>query len=258
MKTLIIGAHPDDPEVMLGGLAQKLVSRGYPVTLVSMTDGRAGHHEMPAEALVQRRAKEARRAAEALGVQCEILPFHDAELIPSIENRNELIRFLRRQRPDLIFTHPMMDYHPDHRYTCQLLMDTSYLVNVPAVASEVPVSRCPPAFFFSVTRPVEGAFAFGIDRQLEGKLDALNCHESQMFEWLPWASNRSHEVPADPAERRRWLSEWRAERPLAIANAFRAQLGEGVRMAEAIAPAPVGRRLTEMEWKELKEVLQNE
>jgi LmbE family N-acetylglucosaminyl deacetylase len=186
------------------------------------------------------------------------MPFKDGWLSPSVENRNELIKVMRKFAPDLVFTHPNLDYHPDHRYTCQLVMDTSYMLNVPAVAEEEKIPGKAPAYFFSVFKKTPEAFAFGIDDVWERKIAALACHESQMYEWLPWVEGKIQEVPKGSKERLEWLSRRRSPRYKAVADAFREQVGEFIKLAEAFAPAPVGRTLTEKELKEIKKILKNE
>lgn len=255
MNIMIIGAHPDDPEGILGGMAMKFRAAGHCVLMLSMTDGSAGHHLMRGKALAQRRAREAAKAAAVLDAEYHIMPFTDGELTPSVENRNELIRSMRPFAPDLVFTHPMIDYHPDHRYTCQLVMDTSYMLNVPAVAPEVKVPMKHPAYFFAVTQNTDNAVAFSIDEVWERKVAAWNCHESQMYEWLPWIDGYSQEVPEDKTQRSVWLEERRAPRHIRVADTFRDQLKKSVRCAEAFAPAPVGRQLTQNELEQIRGIL---
>ena len=47
IRVLIIGAHPDDADIKAGGTAAMWCAAGHVVRLVSLTDGRAGHHAMP-------------------------------------------------------------------------------------------------------------------------------------------------------------------------------------------------------------------
>jgi hypothetical protein len=65
-----------------------------------------------------------------------------------------------------------------------------------------------------------------IDPVLEKKLDALHCHTSQMYEWIPWNIRRETEVPAGDAERRRWLAGWRSPAFRSVADRFRTKLVE--------------------------------
>lgn len=258
MKIMIIGAHPDDPEIMLGGMALKMRGAGNELFMLSMTDGSAGHHETWGEPLKARRAREAKHSAAVLGADYHIMPFKDGGLSPSVENRNELIKVMRKFAPDLVFTHPNLDYHPDHRYTCQLVMDTSYMLNVPAVAEEEKIPGKEPAYFFSVYKKTPGAFAFSIDDVWERKISALACHESQMYEWLPWGEGKINEVPEGKKERLRWLSRRRSARYAAVADEFREQLGEFVKLAEAFVPAPVGKTLAREEFEKIKIALADE
>ena len=46
------------------------------------------------------------------------------------------------------------------------------------------------------------------------KVDALDAHTSQMYEWMPWTEGTLDQVPQDPAARKQWLSS-RSGRPYA-------------------------------------------
>jgi LmbE family N-acetylglucosaminyl deacetylase len=70
-----------------------------------------------------------------LGVQYRVLDNHDGELLPSIENRREIIRLIREHRPHLVLGPRPNDYHPDHRYTAILVQDAAYMVTVPNVVT---------------------------------------------------------------------------------------------------------------------------
>jgi LmbE family N-acetylglucosaminyl deacetylase len=56
---------------------------------------------------------------------------HDGELLPNLGNRRQVIRLIRSFHPDLVLTHRPNDYHPDHRYTSQLVQAAAYLITVP-------------------------------------------------------------------------------------------------------------------------------
>jgi hypothetical protein len=44
-----------------------------------------------------------------------------------------------------------------------------------------------------------------IDDVFEKKIDMLDAHVSQFYEWLPWTVGQSEQVPKDPAQRKKWL-----------------------------------------------------
>lgn len=212
-KVLVIGAHPDDCELKAGGTARQWADHGFEVTFVSVTDGRAGHHEMTADELVVRRKEEARRAAESLGVKSIVLDHHDGELLPTLEARLDIIRLIRREKPDLVLTHRPNDYHPDHRYTSQLVQDAAYMVTVPRIAPDVPALRIDPVFgylsdHFTSPTPFRADVIVPIDVAMEAVLAAIDAHASQFYEWLPYNMGILDHVPADRAARKELVAGW--------------------------------------------------
>src|SRR5947209_6171956 len=132
LRLLILGAHPDDADYAAGGTAALYRAAGHVVKMVSLTNGCAGHHLQPGPELARRRRAEAAAAGAVIGATYDVLDNNDGELLPTLENRRQVIRLIRGFRPDLVLTHRPNDYHPDHRYTSQLVQDAAYLVTVPA------------------------------------------------------------------------------------------------------------------------------
>ena len=213
LRVLIIGAHPDDPDDT-GGTAAKYVARGHKVKMVSLTNGNAGHQSQGGGPLAGRRAEEARRAGAVIGAEYLVLDNADGELLPTLENRRILIRLIRDFRPDIIFGPRPNDYHPDHRYAAVLLQDATYLVTVPNIEPQTPILEKMPVImyvsdFFRKPQPFRPDVAVDITDVVEKKLDMLDCHESQMYEWLPFNRGRLADVPGDKSARRAWLGDTR-------------------------------------------------
>ncbi|GIV77529.1 MAG: hypothetical protein KatS3mg050_1923 [Litorilinea sp.] len=257
LRLLIFGAHPDDPDFAAGGLAALYSRRGHVVKMVSLTNGDAGHHEMGGAPLAWRRRQEAAAAGRCLGAEYITLDIHDGALLPTLENRNLVIAIIREFQPDLITVHRPNDYHPDHRYASQLVQDASYMVTVPNVVSHVPHLRAMPVIVhtwdhFQKPYPFQADVVVAIDEVIEAKFDALHCHESQMYEWLPYNGGYLDEVPATPAERRQWLRARREGRFRQIADLYREKLvalygeeqGRRVQYAEAFEACEYGAPLT--------------
>ncbi|MFC4986718.1 PIG-L deacetylase family protein [Saliphagus infecundisoli] len=208
---LVIGAHPDDADIRAGGFACRLAQAGHEVIFVSMTDGRAGHHEQGGIELVERRRAEAAAAADIAGIDYCILKAPDGRLRPTLERRERLIRLIRRLSPDLVLTHRPNDYHPDHRYTSQLVRDAAYMVTGPNVCPGTPALDSNPVFAYlldTFDRPhsFDPDVVIPIPPDLvDRKYKMLDCHESQVYEWLPYNAGIIEEVPDDPDRRREWL-----------------------------------------------------
>ncbi len=213
LNILIFGAHPDDPDLCAGGVAALYARLGHRVKMVSLTNGDAGHHEMGGAPLAWRRRAEAAAAGQCLGVEYITLDNHDGSLLPTLENRNLVIETMRDFLPDLVMTHRPNDYHPDHRYASQLVQDASYMVTVPNVLSHVPHLRAMPVIVylwdhFQKPMPFVPDVVIAIDDVIEQKLDALHCHVSQMYEWLPYNGQYEDQVPDSDDARRSWLAEF--------------------------------------------------
>lgn len=253
LRLLIIGAHPDDADYHAGGLAALYRAAGHEVRMVSLTNGDAGHHLHPGAELAQRRRREAAAAGAVIGATYEVWPNHDGELQPTLENRRRVIRLIRTFEPDLVLTHRPNDYHPDHRYTSQLVQDAAYMVTVPAIAPEALHLRRDPIIAylpdeFQKPYPFQPTVAIDVGPVIERIIDMLDCHVSQFYEWLPYNQRCENQVPAEPQPRRAWLGEQVRARLRRQANRFRAVLverygqerGEQVEYAEGFEACEYG------------------
>lgn len=211
VRVIAFGAHPDDCDIRAAGTAAKFARLGYAVKFVSVTNGDAGHQSMGGGPLALRRRAEAEEAARRLGVTYEVLDNHDGELLPTLDVRRQIIRRIREWNADIVLAPRPNDYHPDHRYTGVLVQDAAYMVVVPNICPETPALRKNPAFFYYEDRfqkpaPFRPDIAIDIDDVFQLKIDALDAHTSQVYEWLPWVDGKLSEVPKDPAERKKWLA----------------------------------------------------
>jgi len=123
---MVIVAHPDDPEFFCGGTVATWVREGVEVTYLILTRGDKGTDdpEMTPERLTAIREAEQRAAARLLGVhEVVFLDYRDGELEPSLALRGEIVRQVRRYRPEVVITSDPTTWfsrgiyvnHPDHR-----------------------------------------------------------------------------------------------------------------------------------------------
>jgi LmbE family N-acetylglucosaminyl deacetylase len=258
LRLLIIGAHPDDADYAAGGLAALYRAAGHVVRMISLTNGDAGHHKEHGWGLAERRRREAAAAGAVIGATYNLFNNHDGELQPTLENRRQVIRLIRTFRPDLVLTHRPNDYHPDHRYTSQLVQDAAYLVTVPAIAPGAPHLRRDPVIAylpddFQKPYPFRPDVVLDVGSVLDRIVAMLDCHVSQFYEWLPYNQGRSDEVPPDADGRRAWLAGQVEARLRRRADLYRAELqrtygperGAAVKFAEAFEGCEYGTPLDE-------------
>lgn len=261
LRVIMIGAHPDDCDMDGGGTAILFAKMGYAVKFVSVTNGDAGHQSQGGGILAARRLAEAKEAGKRFGVTYDVLGNHDGELLPSLEVRLQVIRKIREWNADIVIAPRPNDYHPDHRYTGILVQDAAYMVAVPNVASDTPPLRKNPVFlyfqdFFQRPNPFRPDVAVDISEVFSQKIHALDAHESQVYEWLPWIGGFLSEVPQDITKRESWLA---TNRTVRITPEVRSSLekwygkarGSHVKHAEAFEICEYGTQPTEADIRRL-------
>lgn len=262
LRVLAIGAHPDDCDIKFGGTAVLFARMGHAVKFLSVTNGDAGHHKMGGGPLARRRYLETQESLRRLGIEeYQVLDNHDGELMPSLEIRRQIIRAIREWKADIVITHRPNDYHPDHRNTGIVVQDAAYMVVVPNIVSGTPALIKNPIFlYYSDTFQRPNVFrpdiAVDIDSVYEKKIDGMDAHVSQFYEWLAFVDGREAEVPADPKARRDWL---KARRNFRVNDVSRAALEKWygkeraakVQFVEAFEIGEYGRRPTDDEIRRL-------
>ncbi|MGI8930190.1 MAG: PIG-L deacetylase family protein [Candidatus Limnocylindria bacterium] len=136
-RALVVISHPDDAEFGAASTIATLTASGVVVEYVVTTDGGKGTEdaEMTPEQLSATRVAEQRAAADILGVgQIVHLGYPDGYLTPSLDLRRDIVRQIRRFRPDLVITqnptrrldHNPFIGHPDHLATGEATLAAVY------------------------------------------------------------------------------------------------------------------------------------
>lgn len=258
LRIIAFGAHPDDCDICAAGAATLWAKAGHQVKFVSVTNGDAGHQTSAGAALAKRRYAETQAAASVLGIEYEVLDNHDGELLPTLENRRQIIKLIREHHPHIVLSHRPNDYHPDHRYTATLVQDAAYMVTVPNVVAAIEHLKRNPVFLyfsdhFQKPYPFTPDVMISIDAVIETKIAALACHESQFFEWLPYNGGYLAEMPCETEARQAWFAARMKQRLGRDANRFRHKLmdiygserGAQIEFAEAFEWCEYGAPLTD-------------
>jgi LmbE family N-acetylglucosaminyl deacetylase len=261
IRVIAFGAHPDDCDIRASGTAALFAKMGHAVRFVSVTNGDAGHQTMKGPALAARRLKEAKESARRLGIDYVVLNNHDGQLLPTLDVREQVIRQIRSWNADVVLAPRPNDYHPDHRYTGVLVQDAAYMVVVPAVTPDVPPLKKNPVFLYYEDRfqrpnPFRPDIAVRLDDVADKKVDALDAHVSQFYEWLPWVDGRLDEVPKDPVQRKEWLKKERLRTPGPAVRAtlvkwYGSEIGNATKYYEAFEICEYGAQPDEARIRQL-------
>jgi LmbE family N-acetylglucosaminyl deacetylase len=182
-RVLAIGAHPDDIELICAGTLARFLRAGSAVHLAVACRGDRGGSAGPDAALAERRAAEARSAAELLGAPLELLDFGDADVPVTPESKLLFVRLMRSVRPDLIITHGPTDYHDDHVRVGVLCTHCAWFAASPGHDTGQPPLETPPAIVYMDNVAginFEPTHLVDITETIDLKRRMLACHQSQL------------------------------------------------------------------------------
>ena len=160
---LVIGAHPDDSELMAGGLIHRAISNGVDVYSVVMSDGAENGERATRE-------KEARRAARVLGIkEVHFCGLRDGMISHNIETVKLIDAFIEDIRPGIIITHSTDDTHQDHKTVSNITLSSVRHRHNIVLMGETPTS------YFN-----DNLVYFDITDSLGMKMKALKVYTSQI------------------------------------------------------------------------------
>ena len=187
MNILGIGCHPDDLEVSCGGTLAKYAKMGHKVFMCHIANGNMGHMVHKPPELREIRSKEAKKAAAVLGAEELTCDVGDVRVEScDKETRDKLVEIVRYTKADVVITHNPEDYMRDHEQSGYLAVDASFcctLKNLETESERHP--SFPPVFYMDTLAGIGFVPTEYVDitDEIEQKLEALACHESQV-KWM--------------------------------------------------------------------------
>ncbi len=195
-RVLVVGPHPDDQELGMGGTIMRLAQEGHDVLLLDVTDGEPtphGDHET--------RKKEAAAALEILRagatgtVDRWLLGLPNREVEHTIENRHKIAGVIRAWRAQVVFTTYPVDAHPDHRAVTRCVEDARFDAKLTKVDMPAPTDLWT-GRTFELGDPIypkwmmyyyathlrwvaDPSFVFDISETVDRKIDSINAYRTQ-------------------------------------------------------------------------------
>jgi len=233
-------AHPDDAEILCGGVLIRLAALGWDVHIATAAAGDCGSEKLPGPEIAAIRKKEGIAAAELIGGTYHTLAEPDVNVIFDKSTNRKAIDLFRQLCPTLVITHPREDYMLDHEQTHLLARSAAFSFPIPN-ASSLPLqpgTHIPHLYYADpiegrnpyTGEPVTPTVTIDVSREIEKKAEMLACHASQR-EWL-----RAHHGMDEYLEAMRRHS---AERGTLIgtdyAESFRQHLGHAFPQNDLLA-----------------------
>jgi LmbE family N-acetylglucosaminyl deacetylase len=204
-SVMTIFAHPDDAEFGVSGTLAKWAQAGSQITLVLCTSGNVGTHDhkyTPAS-LAGTREKEQKAAAKVLGVKTVVFLRHDdCQLQPTLDLRRELVREIRKHKPEVVVSGDPGGWlygneyinHPDHRAAAAAALEAVFpCAEMALLWPEEGKPHKVGAVYITMTESAD--IWIDIADTIDLKIESLKAHASQMEDW-------------DPAD---MIREWAAE-----------------------------------------------
>jgi LmbE family N-acetylglucosaminyl deacetylase len=227
MNILAVGAHPDDVEYCCAGTLAKYAAQGNRITIATSTSGNIGSATHSMDEIAKIRKSEAAASAAVIGAEYICLDYNDEMFFDDKEARLRFIDLVRYAQADVILTHNLQDYNPDHELTGKIIRDIAVMIPIAHLKTKnPPYDAIPKIFYF------ETACSFNfqptdyvdITDYYDKKLQMLNCHESQKA-WMRDNYKEAYEGKTD-----RFIDNMR------ITSEFRGMQG-GVKYAEGFIRA---------------------
>lgn len=170
---LVIGPHPDDLEIGLGGSIALHVGDGYRVGLCDLTAGELGSNGTPDE-----RRAEAQDAAQVLGVEWrENLGWPDGGI--TSDHVRPAAELIRRHRPSVVAIPYWDDRHPDHVASSRVLREGVFRSGLRRYAADGDAWRPDWICYYFINQSATPSFVIDVSAHYERKRAALACHRTQ-------------------------------------------------------------------------------
>lgn len=189
-KVLAIFAHPDDAEQFCGGTLILLKQKGYQILITALTAGECGSNKLKPSEIVIIRQKEAKLGASIIGADYQCMNIADGTVSYDLTTTKRIVKLIREYKPEIIFTHPIIDYMTDHSHLGKLLLwaipETTHK-NFQIDIKAKPLSKQPYLYHADPQGLIDASGQIvkvnrivDINSVIEQKLKALSAHKSQM------------------------------------------------------------------------------
>jgi bacillithiol biosynthesis deacetylase BshB1 len=183
LDILAFGAHPDDVELGCGATVAKEVALGKKVGIIDLTRG-----ELGTRGSADLRDEEAAKAAEILGVEVRRnLRFRDGFFANDEEHQLEIVKMLRKFRPEVVLCNAVQDRHIDHGRGSKLVSDACFLSGLRKVETELEGTRQenwrPKVVYHYIQwENLKPDFVVDVTGFIEKKRDAVMAYSSQFYD----------------------------------------------------------------------------
>jgi len=183
LDILAIGAHPDDVELGCSATLAKEIYRGKKVGILDLTRG-----ELGTRGSAEIRDEESAKAAEILGVEIrENLAFKDGFFVNDEQHQMEVIKKIRKFRPEIVLCNAIRDRHIDHGKGSSLVSDACFLSGLVKIKTALNGEGQDPwrpkhVYHYIQWENIEPDFVVDVSGYMGLKLASVEAYGSQFYD----------------------------------------------------------------------------
>lgn len=183
LDILVFGAHPDDAELGAGGTIAKEIAKGKKVGIIDLTRG-----ELGTRGSAEIRDSEAAAAAKILKVSVrENLGFRDGFFVNDEKHQLEIIKMVRKYRPEIVLCNAIDDRHIDHAKGSKLVSDACFLSGLVKIDTQLNTKHQDPwrpklVYHFIQWKNITPDFVVDISGFIDIKIEAILAYGSQFHD----------------------------------------------------------------------------
>ncbi|SDW29703.1 bacillithiol biosynthesis deacetylase BshB1 [Flavobacterium degerlachei] len=183
LDILAFGAHPDDVELGCAGTILKEISLGKTVGIVDLTRG-----ELGTRGSAEIRDQEANAAAKILGVSVrENLEMRDGFFVNDEEHQLQIIKMIRKYKPEIVLCNAIDDRHIDHGKGSKLVSDSCFLSGLMKIETELEGEkqtawRPKLVYHYIQWKNIEPDFVVDITGFTDRKTESILAYGSQFYD----------------------------------------------------------------------------
>src|SRR5690348_36035 len=182
LDILAFAAHPDDVELGCAGTLMVHAAIGMRVGVADLTEG-----ELGTRGTAKSRKSEAAAAAAVMGLHLrDNLRLADGFFQNDRTHQLELIKVIRKYRPEIILANAMEDRHPDHGRAARLIAESCFLAGLRKIKTAIDGQlqqewRPKQVLHFIQDRYIEPHLIIDISSVMEKKMEAIRCFKTQFL-----------------------------------------------------------------------------
>ncbi|MDN3670894.1 bacillithiol biosynthesis deacetylase BshB1 [Echinicola jeungdonensis] len=183
LDILTIASHPDDAELSCSGTLAAHIDQGYKVGILDLTKGEMGTRGTP-----EIRLQESSKAEKVLGLHArENLGFRDVFFKDDEEHQLEIVKIIRKYKPEIVLANAISDRHPDHGKGGSLASHACFVSGLRKVETTLEGKNQEawrPKFVYHYIQNnyIKPDFVFDITDYWPSKIESIKAFSSQFYD----------------------------------------------------------------------------